>query len=78
MAKRETQESPDGVLVATAKTLGAAAGKIAAAVGITASPKPKGPKLVNKNKSRLPRRQKKAGQKTAKRAKLASDVKATG
>jgi hypothetical protein len=60
--KKETQEAPDGILVAAAKTVGAAAGKVAAAVGIT-PPKPKVPKLVKKGKSKLPRRQKKAAKK---------------
>jgi hypothetical protein len=60
--KKETQESPDGVLASAAKTIGAAAGTIAAAVGVTA-PKPKVPKLVKKNKTRLPRREKKAAAK---------------
>ena len=62
--KKEAQESPDGALVAAAKTIGAAAGTLAAAVGVTA-PKPKVPKLVKKNKTRLPRRQKKAAAKKA-------------
>jgi hypothetical protein len=67
--QKETQESPDGALVTAAKTIGAAAGKIAAAVGV-ATPeklaKPKVPKLAKKNKARLPRRQKKAARKSAK------------
>ena len=69
--KKEKKEEPtDGVLVAAAKTIGAAAGTIAAAVGVTGPvkdtpPKPKVPKLVKKNKSRLPRREKKAAQKAA-------------
>jgi hypothetical protein len=74
--KKETEAPPDGVLVAAAKTIGAAAGKIAAAVGVTAPAKPKVPKLVNRQKSRLPRRQKKAAQKAAEKAKLAGKVKA--
>ena len=67
MAKKKepNQEAPDTALVAAAKVVGAAAGTIAASVGATA-PKPKVPKLVKKNKSRLPRRQKKAAQKAAK------------
>jgi hypothetical protein len=76
--KKETQAPPDGVLVVAAKTIGAAAGKIAAAVGVAAPAKPKVPKLVYKNKRRLPRRQKKAMQKAAKKANLASDVKVAG
>jgi hypothetical protein len=67
--KKETQEGPpDGVLAAAAKTIGATAGKIASAVGISTPPKPKVPKLVKKNKKRLPPRQKKAAQKAAKLA----------
>jgi hypothetical protein len=68
MAKKKIEEeSPDGVPIAAAKTIGAAAGTIAAAVGVTA-PKHKVPKLVKKNKTRLPRRQKKAAQKAKKSA----------
>jgi hypothetical protein len=66
--KKETQESSDGVLVTAAKTIGAAAGTIAAAVGVTTPAKMKVPKLVKKNKSRLPRKQKKAAKKAAKSA----------
>ena len=73
--KREAQESPGGVLAAVAKTIGAAAGTIAAAVGITAPQKPKAAKLRNKNKSRLPRRQKKAATKAATGIKRAARVK---
>jgi hypothetical protein len=75
--KKETQAAADGVLVATAKTIGAAAGKIAAAVGVTAPAKPKVPKLADRQKSRLPRRQKKAAQKAAEKTKSAGNVKAT-
>jgi hypothetical protein len=75
--KKEPQALSDGALVAAAKTLGAAAGMIAAAVGVTAPKKPKAPKLVvNRNESRLPRRQKKTAQKVATRAKRATKVKA--
>jgi hypothetical protein len=74
MAKKKKEESPeaaDSVLVSAAKGIGTAAGKVAAAVGVTADkpatpPKPKVPKLAPKNKSRLPRRQKKAQAKKAK------------
>jgi hypothetical protein len=69
MAKnKESQESTDGVLVTAAKTIGAAAGKIAAAVGVATPAKPKVPKLVKKHKDRLPRRQKKAAKKALKPA----------
>jgi hypothetical protein len=66
--KKEAQEQPEGALVEAAKSIGEAAGKIAVAVGVTPSTppaKPKIPKLAKKNKSRLPRRQKKAAQKVA-------------
>lgn len=73
MAKKKKEESPeaaDSVLVTAAKGIGTAAGKIAAAAGVTEKPatppKPKVPKLAPKNKSRLPRRQKKAQAKKAK------------
>jgi hypothetical protein len=70
-AKEEApKENGETVLVAAAKAIGKAAGKVAALVS-PAVPTPKRPrigKLVKKNKSRLPRRQKKAQQKaTAKR-----------
>lgn len=64
--KKNTEEAPEGILETAAKTLGTAAGKIAAAVGVTADKKAtppskiKIPKLASKNKSRLPRKQKKA------------------
>jgi hypothetical protein len=76
--KKEAQKPPDSVLVAAAKTIGEAAGVIAAAVGIAAPQKPKAPKLVTRNKSRLPRRQKKTVQKAANKAKLTGRIKATG
>jgi hypothetical protein len=75
--KKERQDRSDGVLLTAAKAIGAAAGTIAAAVGVTAPPKPKVPKLVNKNKVRLPRRQKKTEQKAAEKTKLTDKVKAT-
>jgi hypothetical protein len=60
MAKKKQEESSEGVLVTAAKTLGTAAGKIASAVGATTPTKSvKVPKLAKKNKSRLPRREKK-------------------
>jgi len=69
--KQETEGSSEGALVQAAKTIGEAAGKIAAAVGV-AKPepgapkvgKPKPQKLAKKNKSRFPRKQKKAAAKT--------------
>jgi hypothetical protein len=64
MAKKKTTPE-ESVLVETAKKIGAAAGKIAAMVGAgtTAAPKKIAGKFVKKNKSRLPRREKKALQK---------------
>lgn len=62
-------EAEDSVLIDAAKTIGTAAGKIAALVGVDAPPRkpsaPKVPKLKKKNKSRLPRREKKALKKAA-------------
>jgi hypothetical protein len=65
-------ETKGGILATAAKAIGAAAGKIASLAGV-AEPAPapsqtkstKQPKLQKKNKSRLPRRQKKARQKVA-------------
>ena len=72
MAKKKDkqEESAESVLLTAAKNIGAPAGKIAAAVGVTPEERPqtksaKVPKLASKNKSRLPRRQKKAQQKSA-------------
>jgi hypothetical protein len=65
--KKEATEGPaEGALVQAAKTIGEAAGKIATAVGVAKPAKPKAQKLAKKNKSRLPRRQKKAARKTIK------------
>jgi hypothetical protein len=63
--KVKEPEPEDNALVAAAKTIGTAAGKIASLGGVEPSPprspaKPKPQKLQKKNKSRLPRRQKKA------------------
>jgi hypothetical protein len=69
--KKETEEAPDSALVSAAKTIGATAGKIAAAVGVAAPSKPKVPKLAKKEKPHLPRRQKKAAKKAAEAAQLA-------
>jgi hypothetical protein len=70
--RKKEPKAEGGLLVETAKTIGVAAGKVAALAGI-AEPAPakpqtksvKVPKLQKKNKSRLPRRQKKALQKAA-------------
>ena len=71
--KTEEQEAPqaaEGALATVAKAVGKAAGKVAKLAGAepseappAAPKKPKIPKLAPKNKSRLPRRQKKALQK---------------
>ncbi len=68
MAKKKDkqEESADSTLVSAAKTLGEAAGKIAAVVGI-AKKSTKVPKLAKKKKSRLPRKEKKALQKAARK-----------
>lgn len=69
MSKKTKTDEPkeETVLVAAAKKIGETAGKIAALAGATAEPKVslkvKIPKLAKKNKSRLPRRQKKAQKK---------------
>jgi hypothetical protein len=72
--EKETQQKSDGALVAAAKTIGKAAGKIAVAVG-AATPTPakavkrKSAKLPSKKKNKLPRKQKKAAKKAANAAK---------
>lgn len=76
MAKKQTppaeqEQGSEGLLVSAAKGLGAAAGKIATLAGAKADapaegakpkspPKPKIEKLAPKNKTRLPRKEKKA------------------
>ena len=70
--KRVEPETKDSTLATAAKVIGNAAGKIASLAGV-AEPAPtppqtkstKIPKLQKKDKSRLPRRQKKAQQKAA-------------
>ena len=66
--KKPKEEASHDVLIAAAKSIGSAAGTVAAAVGVTAKtpPKPKVLKLEKKNKSRLPRKQKKAARKAGK------------
>jgi len=59
----QKETAPEGALVKTAKSVGEAAGKIAVAIGIAKPAKPRVMKLAKKNKSRLPRRQKKAANK---------------
>jgi hypothetical protein len=68
---KESSETSEGMLVEAAKAIGTAAGKVAAAVGITTparakTAKPKPARLVKKNKARLPRKQKKAAKKAKK------------
>ena len=78
MAKQNTDDTGN-VLAAAAKAIGKAAGKVAALTGATGEPEPQPAqsarmaappqpkthgKLVKKDKSRLPRRQKKALKKT--------------
>ena len=67
----DKKKKQDRALVSAAETVGAAVGKVAALVGVTAE-KPKTPpknikipKLAKKNKSRIPRKQKKTPQKAA-------------
>ena len=68
---KETESKEDNLLVSAAKTIGKAAGKIAAVSGVQSQPAAGQPahaqrskgKLAPKNKARLPRRQKKARQK---------------
>jgi hypothetical protein len=69
--KDEPQESEDSALVAAAKTIGKAAGKIAAVVTHSSAQKAgqgrkKGTRPVKKTKPRLPRKTKKAQKKAAK------------
>jgi len=66
---KQTEVNDDSLLVTAAKTIGKAAGKIAAVSGIQSQPETtpaRGSegKLAPKNKSRLPRRQKKAQKKS--------------
>jgi len=68
--RKKEPKAEGGLLVETAKAIGVAAGKVAALAGVDETPKPrteskKIPKLQKKNKSRLPRRQKKLLQKKA-------------
>jgi hypothetical protein len=60
-------KAEEGLLVSAAKAIGATAGKIAALAGAGPTPpkNPKKPKLAKKNRSRMPRKQKKAQQKSA-------------
>ncbi|MEO8049447.1 MAG: hypothetical protein ABI833_03440 [Acidobacteriota bacterium] len=59
--KISAEKQDEGVLISAAKAIGAAAGKIARLAG--AAPAAQKGKLQKKNKTKLPRRQKKAAQK---------------
>ncbi len=68
-ATPETQD--EGILMHAAKTIGTAAGKIAKLAGVEPEPRApaqsqKVPKLAKKEKHRLPRREKKALQRSSK------------
>ncbi len=73
MAQKPKQDQDEGLLVAAAKSIGKTAGKIAAVAGAKPQAEPpESPKsrnrpgrLAPKNKSRLPRRQKKQAKKHA-------------
>jgi hypothetical protein len=61
MARKNVETEESSGMVAVAKTLGKTAGKIVALAGVHATaPAKAAGKLPKKNKSRLPRRQKKA------------------
>ena len=72
MPGKKKPEIDDTALVSVAKSIGHAAGKLAVKAGIEPTPEPmsaptpssKKPKLAAKNKQRLPRREKKALQRT--------------
>jgi hypothetical protein len=69
--KAEKKEKDGNALQAVAEAVGAAVGKVAALVGDKPKTPPKSvkiPKLAKKNKSRVPRKQKKAQQKTSQAA----------
>jgi hypothetical protein len=68
--KKPTERKADGLLAATARVIGKAAGAVASTVGVrenipasSTAPVSKPGKLPNRNKTRLPRRDKKALQK---------------
>ena len=69
--KNETAETPaESVLVTAAKAIGTAAGKVAKLAGVEPEPREpavsqKVPKLSKKNKTKMPRREKKAAQKSS-------------
>lgn len=61
--KTDLPSTTDNILITAAKSVGTAAGKMASVLGVTPetplAKSTKVPKLPKKNKSRLPRRQKK-------------------
>ena len=70
--KKADPEPEEGLLVSAAKAIGSVAGKVAALAGAAAPeakppspPRVKIPKLQPKNKTRMPRKQKKALQKAS-------------
>jgi hypothetical protein len=69
--KEQSEEPNEGVLESAAKTIGTVVGKVVAAVSPTEHPRtlakntPEVGRLTKKNKSRLPRKQKKSQNKTA-------------
>jgi hypothetical protein len=67
-ATEPSAESQEGALVKAAKAVGEGAGKIAIAVGIAKPAKPRVVKLEKKNKSRLPRKEKKAARKAIRKS----------
>jgi hypothetical protein len=70
--KEKEEKAPETVVVAAAKAIGKAAGKIAALAGASGptlkAPAAKRGRLAPKNKSRLPRKQKKAQKKASLKA----------
>lgn len=69
--KEAAETTSESALVTAAKAIGTAAGKVAKLAGVEPEPREpavsqKVPKLSKKNKSKLPRREKKAAQKSAK------------
>jgi hypothetical protein len=72
MARKKEEQAPESVVVAAAKVIGKAAGKIAALAGASGpelkAPAVKRGRLAPKDKSRLPRKQKKAQKKAALKA----------
>jgi F420-0:gamma-glutamyl ligase len=75
--KETAKKAEDSVLVSAAKAIGKAAGEVAKLAGAEPEPRARAvsqkiPKLTKKNKTKLPRREKKAAQKRAEGAHLRS------